>query len=71
MKKGAREVIEGENLNILVGSVPYKFKSEKDSIKLAILEKLNTDYGIVEQDLISAELQLVPAGKARDVEVLH
>ncbi|MBU2514907.1 aminopeptidase [bacterium] len=66
-KKTATNVIEGEQLNILVGSIPYKFKSEKDAIKLAILEKLNKQYGITEQDFVSAELQVVPAGEARDV----
>jgi aspartyl aminopeptidase len=65
--KSANKVIEGEQLNILVGSVPYKFKSEKDAIKLNILNYLNKTYGIKEEDFVSAELHLVPAGKARDV----
>jgi aspartyl aminopeptidase len=65
--KPANKVIEGEQLNILVGSVPYKFKSEKDAIKLNILDYLNKTYGIKEEDFVSAELHLVPAGKARDV----
>ncbi len=67
MQKKAGSVIEGENLNILVGSIPYQFKAEKDSVKLAILEYLHRTYGIVEEDFVSAELQLVPAGKARDI----
>ncbi|MBU3914538.1 aminopeptidase, partial [bacterium] len=66
-KKTGFKIIEGEQLNILVGSIPYKFKSEKDAIKLSILNELNKKYGIVEQDFVSAELQVVPAGKARDV----
>ena len=66
-EKAANKVIEGEQLNILVGSIPYKFKSEKNAIKLSILSELNKKYGIVEQDFVSAELHLVPAGKARDV----
>ncbi len=66
-KKPATTAIEGEQLNILVGSIPYKFKSEKDAIKLAILDHLNKAYGIKEQDFVSAELQFVPAGQARDV----
>jgi aspartyl aminopeptidase len=65
--KPANKVIEGEQLNILVGSIPYKFKSEKDAIKLNILDHLNKTYGIKEEDFVSAELHLVPAGKARDV----
>ncbi len=66
-KKTAPNIIEGEQLNILVGSIPYSFKSEKDAIKLAILEKLNSDYGIKEEDFVSAELQVVPSGASRDV----
>lgn len=65
--KPANKVIEGEQLNILVGSIPYKFKSGKDAVKLAIMETLNKKYGIVEEDFVSAELHLIPAGKARDV----
>jgi len=65
--KPASKVIEGEQLNILVGSIPYKFKTAKDSVKLAIMELLNKRYGIVEDDFVSAELHLVPAGKVRDV----
>lgn len=67
MEKTARKVVEGENLNILVGSVPLNFKPESNSIKINILNYLNKKYGITEQDFVSAELQLVPAGKARDV----
>ncbi|MCP4755208.1 MAG: aminopeptidase [Proteobacteria bacterium] len=66
-KKPANKIIEGEQLNILVGSVPYKFKPEKNAIKLSILNELNKKYGIVEQDFVSGELQLVPAGPSRDV----
>ena len=66
-EKSANKVIEGEQLNILVGSIPFKFKSEKNAIKLNILNELNKRYGIVEQDFVSAELHLVPAGNARDV----
>lgn len=67
MGKNARAVIEGEQLNILVGSIPYKFKGGKNAVKLAILDSLNKKYGIKEEDFVSAELQLVPAGTARDV----
>ena len=66
-KKTPGKVVEGEQLNILVGSIPYKFKHEKNAIKLAILDFLNKEYGIVEEDFVSAELQLVPAGNARDI----
>ena len=65
----AREVIKGEELQIIVGSIPATINDEeiKDSVKYAILEKLNDIYGIVEEDFISAELELVPNQKAKDV----
>ena len=58
------EGIKGEQLNILVGSMP---DSEDNSIKLNVLKLLNEKYGIVEEDLLSAELCVVPAAKARDI----
>lgn len=67
MQKNGRTVIEGENLNILVGSIPHKFKHEKDSLKTAIMAILYGKYGFKEEDFVSAELQLVPAGRSRDV----
>jgi len=67
MKKNAREVISGEQLNIIVGSIPYKFKDDTNSVKLGILNLLNEKYGIIEEDFVSSELQLVPSEKARDV----
>ncbi|HHX72024.1 MAG TPA: aminopeptidase [Clostridiales bacterium] len=56
----------GENLNVLIGGAPYADEG-KDRFKLAIMSILNDTYGITEHDLFSAELSLVPAGKARDV----
>lgn len=64
-KKGS-EVIEGEDLNVLVGSMPIKDKEAKERVKGNILVLLNEKYGIDENDFVSAELELVPAGKARD-----
>lgn len=64
-KKGA-ELIEGEDLNVLVGSMPIKDKEAKERVKGNILVLLNEKYGIDENDFVSAELELVPAGKARD-----
>ena len=58
------EGIKGEQLNILVGSMP---DSEENSIKLNVLKLLNEKYGIKEDDLLSAELCAVPAAKARDI----
>ncbi len=67
MEKPAREVIEGEALDPIVGSIPVKDEKDKTSVKKAILSLLNEKYGIVEEDFISSELTLVPAGVARDV----
>ena len=65
MAKKASEFIPGENLNILVGSKPLKDK-EKDAVKAGILSILKEKYDIEEDDFISAELEVVPAGTARD-----
>lgn len=60
------EAIKAESLDIVIGSIPAK-GDFKEKIKSAILEKLHTDYSITEDDFISAELEAVPAFKARDV----
>ena len=65
MRKPAEEVVEGENLDIIVGSRPIKGE-EKDAVKKAVLELLSAEYGIEEDDFLSAELEAVPAGKARE-----
>jgi len=65
-KVGNREIL-GEDLNMLVGSIPVKDDKIKNRIKLAILEYLHNKYGIVEEDFYSAELQAVPSEKARDI----
>ena len=67
MTKKIGEAIEGENLNLLAGSIPYEDKDEKDRVKLTVLSLLNEKYGICEDDFVSAELEAVPAGDARDV----
>lgn len=74
LEKKARVVIEGENLDLLVGSRPVadgneegKEKGkEKDAVKANILAILKEQYGIEEEDFLSAELEIVPVGKARD-----
>ncbi|PMP83256.1 MAG: aminopeptidase, partial [Caldisericum exile] len=66
MEQNAREVIQGEALDPIVGSIPDK-ESDKEKLKTAILKLLHEKYGIVEEDFISSELTLVPGGKARDV----
>lgn len=68
MKKEATKVIEGENLDVLIGSMPIKnnSKDEKDLIKKNILNILKNKYDIEEDDFLSAEIEVVPAGHARD-----
>lgn len=66
MDKKAAKVIEGENLDILVGSIPLK-EEEKDAVKCGVLKILKDTYGIEEEDFMSAELEVVPAGKAREM----
>lgn len=65
MSKKASEVIEGENLNVTVGSMPLKGE-EKDAVKANILKLLKDKYDFEEDDFTSAEIEVVPAGKARD-----
>ena len=66
MGKTAAKVIEGDSLNIIIGSEPKK-DTDKDPVKTAILDILKEQYGIDEEDFISAELEAVPAGHARDL----
>jgi aspartyl aminopeptidase len=66
-QKKLAEAIEGEKLTVLAGSLPYSDPEAKERIKLRIMELLNQKYGLVEEDFISAELELVPAMQARDI----
>jgi len=66
-QKKLSEAIEGEKLTVLAGSLPFPDAEAKERIKLRVMELLNQKYGLVEEDFISAELELVPAMKARDV----
>lgn len=68
MTKKASEVITGESLDLLFGSLPLKGE-EKDSVKANILDILKTAYAIEEDDLLSAELEIVPAGGARELGI--
>lgn len=65
LTKKAAKVVEGEDLNVLVGSMPLK-GAEKEAVKANILEILKDKYDIEEEDFLSAEIEVVPAGKARD-----
>lgn len=67
MKKTLDVAIEGEELNILLGSIPLKDNKIKEKVKYAMLKFLNEKYGVIEEDFLSAEIQLVPAQKAKDL----
>ena len=64
MQKTAGKVIEAEDLNVTIGSIPLE-KEEKDAVKANILKMLKKKYDIEEDDFISAEIEVVPAGPAR------
>lgn len=61
------EGIKGEELQLLVGSIPVKDRKVKHKVKLSILDHLNRAYGMTEEDFVSAEIEAVPAFRARDV----
>ena len=65
MQKTAAKVIEGENLDVTLGSIPLK-DTEKDAVKANILKLLQEKYDIEEEDFLSAEIEVVPSGPARD-----
>ena len=74
MEQKANAVIEGEKLDLLIGSRPIEKvdeldKEEKDVVKKNILKLLKESYGMEEEDFVSAELEIVPAGKARDLGI--
>lgn len=67
MKRPANEIIKGEELNLIIGSRPFKDDEVSEKVKLNLLAILNKKYGITEADFLSAELEAVPAFKARDI----
>ena len=67
MTKPMAKGITGEQLNIVIGSRPFKHDKDSGSVKLNIMNILNQKYGITEADFISAELEAVPAFKAKDI----
>lgn len=67
MKRPATEIIRGEELNILVGSMPFNKDEESEQVKLNILHILHEKYGMTETDFLSAELEAVPAFAAREL----
>ena len=67
MEKKLKNGVAGEDLNLLIGSIPFEGEKITEKVKLNILNILNQKYGIVEADLLSSELELVPAFKARSL----
>ncbi|UCE73564.1 MAG: aminopeptidase [Methanomassiliicoccales archaeon] len=66
-KRKLPEGVKGEELNVLVGSIPIKDEEAKKKVKLWVLSHLNKKFGIVEEDFTTAELEIVPAGQPRDI----
>ena len=67
MEKTMRKGVTGEDLNVLVGSRAFKSDKGSELVKLNVLKLLSDKYGIIEEDFISSELELVPAFKAQDI----
>lgn len=65
LQKPASKVIEGEDLDLAIGSIPLKGE-EKEAVKKNVLKLLKDKYGIEEEDFLSSEIEVVPAGEARD-----
>ncbi len=66
MEQKASEFIPAENLNVIIGSLPYDDEESSDRVKLAVLDLLFSKYGVTEEDFIGAEIEMVPAEPARD-----
>ena len=66
-ERKSREVIQGEELKLLFGNMPVNDKNAKEQTKQLVLNKLKKEYGIEYDDFFAAELEIVPAGKLRDV----
>ncbi len=65
MERKLKDGVKGEELNLLIGSMPFPEKEVSETVKLNVMNILNQKYGITEQDFVSSELELVPAFKAR------
>lgn len=66
-KRSLSDGVRGEELNVLIGSMPFKSDEGSELVKLNILKILNEKYGVTESDFLSAELELVPAVKSADI----
>ncbi len=67
VKRTLSEGIKGEELNVIVGSRPFRDDDASEKVKLNIMSVLNEKYGLIERDFLSAEFEMVPAYKAKDV----
>ena len=67
MQKTAATAVEGEMLNLIIGGRPVEEEEDKKSVTAGVLNILKEKYGVEEEDFLSAELEIVPAGKARDM----
>ena len=67
MQKTAATAVEGEMLNLIIGGRPVEEEEDKKSVTAGVLAILKEKYGVEEEDFLSAELEIVPAGKARDM----
>ncbi len=67
MKKSLADGIDGEDLNLLIGNMPYKDECVSEKVKLNIMKILHDKYGIMEEDFLSSELELVPAFNAKSL----
>lgn len=69
MSKKLANGIGGEDLNVIIGGIPMKDDNTKEKVKLTVLRKLNEKYGMTESDFQTAELEMVPAFKAKNVGI--
>ncbi len=67
MERKADKIVEGEELNIIVGNIPVNDEKVKEQVKFTVLKHLHDQYGLVEEDFICAELELVPVVKPADL----
>ena len=67
MERKLKDGVKGEELNLLVGSIPYNGENISEAVKLNILKILNDKYGMTEVDFVSSEIEIVPAFRARSM----
>ena len=67
MKKTLGEGVDPESLNLLIGNIPVDDENVKEPVKMMVMQYLNHEYGIIEEDFVSAELEVIPAAFVKDV----